>query len=344
MIESAYDSWFEKKVKPSIGQMQAEIAEADTIQDELAFIDSVIVHNVKTDTFEIQPVWGTIYIENEETFSGLTIEDLRLDPISLIQQRTKSDIEDFFEAKKDSVWRTQIDTLWATEKKAWFRAHKKDIKELIKNLWSRDRWVSWYPEAFERWKEEKNNNPNELWKEIKEELWNLNKDQFWRDEEIKLAMKIGALQKLDRSVIWVKVLGNDRLVDIINDLVLPDSGDLWKTIQKNSNGKNSALYQLGIVELYRDILLDSLSRCPLSHTPYLIGVEDTTAIKKFSIECPIVDSTRVITAININPDTKDTTEVVLKVPIGRKLFGGGSIHNHGKIDKDGKRSWEKRGQ
>lgn len=344
MIELAYDSWFEKKVKPSIEQMQAEIAEADTIQDELAFIDSVVTHNVKADTFEIQPVWGTIYIENAETFSGITIEDLRLDPVSLIQQRSKSDIEDFFNAKKDSVWRTQIDTLWAVEKKAWFRAHRKDINELIKNLWSRDRWVSWYPEAFERWKDEKNTNPEELWREIKEELWNLNKDQFWRDEEIKLSMKVGALQKLDRSVVWFKVLGNDKLVTIINDLVLPNNNGLWKTIQRNNNGKNSALYQLGIAELYRDILLDSLSLGPVSHTPYLISVEDTTAIKKFSIECPIVDSTRVITAIDIHPDTKDTTEVVLRVPIARKLFGGGSIQNHGKIDKDGKKSWEKRGQ
>jgi len=344
MIESSYDSWFEKYVKPSIIQMQAQIAEADTIPDELAFIDSVITNNVQPDTFEIEPVWGKIYTEDVETYSGMTIDDLRLDPVSLIQQRSKSEIEDFFNAKKDSIWRTQADTLWAVEKKAWFKKHKKDINELINNLWSRERRVSWYPEAFERWKNEKNTNPDELWKEIKEELWNLNKDQYWRDEEIKLSMKIGALEKLDRAVVWFKVLGNDKMQTIINDLVLPNASGLWKIIKKNINDKSSVLYQLGIIELYRDVLLDSLSLCPVSHTPYLIGVEDTTAIKKFSIECPIVDSTRVITAIDIHPDTKDTTEVVLRIPIYRKLFGGGSIQNHGKIDKDGKKSWEKRGQ
>jgi hypothetical protein len=144
--------------------------------------------------------------------------------------------------------------------------------------------------------------------------------------------------------VWFKVLGNDKMQTIINDLVLPNASGLWKIIKKNINDKSSVLYQLGIIELYRDVLLDSLSLCPVSHTPYLIGVEDTTAIKKFSIECPIVDSTRVITAIDIHPDTKDTTEVVLRIPIYRKLFGGGSIQNHGKIDKDGKKSWEKRGQ
>jgi hypothetical protein len=342
-METAFESWFEDNMKPVINQMQASVTEVDTIEDEMAFIDTVVTASVLPDTFVLQP-WGHIYAIGKATFSGLTIDDLKADLVGLMQQDSKNEIDEFFKAKKDSVWRSQIDTVWVVEQKVWFKKNKKQVNELIKNLWSRERRVTWDSEAFQRWRNEKQAKSKELWVEIKEELWNRNKDNFWRDEEAKLSQKIAALKKLDRAVVWYKVLGNEKVEALVSGLDLPNTGALWKAVKKMSKEKGSAIYRLGLVDLYRKVLLDSLMRCPVSHTPYLVGVIDTTAIKKLTIDCPIVDTTRVIRAWNINPVTRDTTQIVMRMPITRKLFGGGSIKKHGKIDAEGKKSWEKRGR
>jgi len=71
---------------------------------------------------------------------------------------------------------------------------------------------------------------------------------------------------------------------------------------------------------------------------------DTSVVKSFGIRCPIVDSTRTKFALKIDPTTKDTTRIDLKLPVLQALFGGGSIQNHGHIDEEGKKSWEKRGR
>jgi hypothetical protein len=35
-------------------------------------------------------------------------------------------------------------------------------------------------------------------------------------------------------------------------------------------------------------------------------------------------------------------KIPLRLPLGVKLFGGGTIKNHGRIDKNGKKSWDKK--
>ncbi len=249
-----------------------------------------------------------------------------------------------FPAQKDSLWKSVVEGLQAEEYEGWERDNEKYVNEVIQNLWERDRRVSWEDEAFQNWLAAKEKDMDGLWIEIKEELWDMDRFSLWREEEMKLADKINALKRLDQSVAWMRVLGGERIQGVVDQLHLPDSRGLWEEIRKKEKEEGSSLYRLGLVGMFRDVLLDSLTRCPLAHEPYLIHVVDTAAVKQVGIRCPIVDTSEVKVALRIDSATQDTTKVALKLPFIQKILGGGGIKNHGFIDEDGKKSWEKRGR
>lgn len=246
-----------------------------------------------------------------------------------------------FPTQKDSLWKSVIEELRAEEFEVWAQKNKKYENEVVENLWERDRRVTWEFEAHQRWLDTKEADKDALWEEIKEELWKTDRDRLWRDEETKLAQKINAQKRLDRAVAWVNVLGIDRVEALVDQLRLPDSKDVWKEVVNKKEG-GSALFNLGLVNLFRDTLLNSVPYCPLAHVPYLINVVDTSVVKFIGIRCPIVDTSDVKIALKVDPSTKDTTEVELDLSTVQKLFGGGSIKNHGIIDEEGKKSWEKK--
>lgn len=252
-------------------------------------------------------------------------------------------VKETFTAQKDSLWKNVIEELRAEEYGAWEQRNKKYENEVVENLWEGDRRVTWEFEAQQRWLDTKEADKDALWEEIKEDLWNIERVRLWRDEEIKLAQKIDAQKRLDRAVEWGNVLGIDRVEALVDQLHLPDSKDVWKDIVNDNEG-GSALFNLGLVNLFRDTLLDSVPYCPLAQLPYLINVVDTSVVKFIGIRCPIVDTSDVKIALKIDPSTKDTTEVELNLSMVQKLFGGGSIKNHGIIDEEGKKSWEKKGR
>lgn len=250
-------------------------------------------------------------------------------------------VKETFPAQKDSLWKDVIEELRAEEYETWAQKNRKYENEVVENLWEGDRRVTWEIEAHQRWLDTKETDKDALWEEIKEELWNIEKAHLWSDEETKLAQKISAQRRLDRAVAWVNVLGIDRLEALVDQLRLPDNNDVWKAIVNNKEG-GSALFNLGLVYLFRDTLLDSVQYCPLAHVPYLVNVVDTSVVKFLGIRCPIVDTSDVKIALKVDPSTKDTTEVELALSMVQKLFGGGSIKNHGIIDEEGKKSWEKK--
>ena len=69
---------------------------------------------------------------------------------------------------------------------------------------------------------------------------------------------------------------------------------------------------------------------------------DTTALKYFEIHCPIVDTSKTLHALKIDPAIKDTSEVKLGVGFLKKVLSNASIKNHGNIDKQGRKSWDRR--
>ena len=249
-----------------------------------------------------------------------------------------------FPAEKDSIWKSVAEDLRATEYDEWEASNEKYVNEVIHNLWERDRRVTWEDGAYQGWITAQEEDRDALWRKIKEELWNMDRFQLWRDEEIKLADKINALKRLDQAVVWMQVLGADRVQGVVDQLQLPDSQGMWAALEKAKRDGGSSLNQLGLVGLFRGVLLDSLTNCPLAHVPYFINVVDTSAIKRIGIRCPIVDTSGTKMALYVDPATKDTTEIALHLPFIRKILGGGSIKNHGAIDEEGRKSWEQRGR
>ena len=248
----------------------------------------------------------------------------------------------FFRAKKDSLWRTIADSVQVLEYDKWIRKNKKRVREVIYDLWTSDRRVSWEEEAYEKWLTGRQEDKEKLWIDIKEDIWNSEKGRLWREEESKLARKHGALKRLDYAIKWVDILGEDRVRNILDNLHLPGNQALWSDILKNQTEKESALYKLGLVELFRNTLLDSLGRCPVAHAPHIIQVEDTTEIKRISIACPIVIAPDGRYAMIIESATQDTIHKAIGMKLLQKIFGGASIENHGMIDEEMKKSWEKR--
>ena len=252
-----------------------------------------------------------------------------------------------FKVKKDSLWRVIADSIKTKEYEHWKQKHKSDIEKMIHQLWETDRKVSWESGARAKWFAEKEANKTALWKELKEELWNIEKPRLWQKEQNRLAQKLSAQRRLDKAVKWESVLGTEQIDSLVSQLNLPNSPTLWKLIEKKIKKKEKAnmsvLYNLGLAELFRPILVDSLDKCPVAHVPYLMTVDDTSTVKHFSIRCPIVvDSSKATYALKVDPVTKDTTKIILKLPAVQRILGGGEIKNHGYIDKDGKKSWERK--
>jgi hypothetical protein len=257
-----------------------------------------------------------------------------------------------FAAEKDSLWKDVVDSLQTLEYEDWEQSNQKYVDETVRNIWESERRVSWEGAARDTWLADKEADKEELWKEIKEELWKSESPRLWREEELKLAQKYNAQRRLDRSVAWMNVMGVDVVRSIVSQLQLPNTQGMWKEISHRfkektkivGGGKKTAvLNDIGISGLFRNTLLDSISKCPLANQLYLIGVIDTTAIKRFTIHCPIVDTAKTKIALKVDPITKDTSEVALKLSGTQKIFGGGTLKSHGYIDEDGKKSWDKRG-
>ena len=251
---------------------------------------------------------------------------------------------EFFRAKKDSMWRSIVDSLRENEYEGWLQSNKKRVDEVIYNLWEVGRRLTWEDDAQIAWLEEKNTDPEVLWTSIKEEIWNAEKGSFWRDEEAKLGRKMGALRTLDRSIAWIGLLGADRIIALVDGLELPNNQGFWKHIHKADVEEGSPLYQSGVTDLFRETLLESVGSCPLTETSYLITVNDTATIKKIEIRCPIVQHEGEMMALVIDPVTLDSTYADLGIPPMQKILGGSAVKNHGFIDEDQKKSWVKRGR
>lgn len=249
-----------------------------------------------------------------------------------------------FKTEKDSLWRTIVTDLQAEEYDKWVSGQSKHIEEIIQNLWEQERKITWEQEAYAAWLENKNSDPEAVWESLKEYLWTNNRPGFWRDEEVKLSKKANALLRLDYAILYNKLLGEDAIASLTSGLTLPDSKGLWKKMSSIKEGNVSKLARLGVVDLFRDQLLENVTVCPLAHVPHLVEVVDTTAVKSFSIKCPIVANDSTQMAISIDPVTGDTTNVGVSLTFSEKAFGGGKVANHGEIDKDGKKSWEKKGR
>jgi len=252
-------------------------------------------------------------------------------------------LKEAFKAKRDSLWRADLNEIREQEYSGWEASNKKYIDEVVENLWESERRVLWQDEAHQRWQQNKESDWDLLWIQIKEERWDSERVNLWRDEEIKHEGKISALRRLDQCLEWSAVLGDDRIRRIVNALNLPDSQTLWNQIIKVTDDKGSRLHAFGLVELFRDALLDSVEYCPFSHTPHLIVVDDMSEVKRFSVECPIVVTGEELVALQIDPVTGDTSRVALELSSTKKILGGGTIQNHGAIEKDGEKSWEKKG-
>ncbi len=268
-------------------------------------------------------------------------------------------IQAMFPAQKDSLWRIVEDSLFNLEYPEWQKDNKKYIDEVTTTVWENDRRVTWEDGAKAKWLEGKASDWKSLWKNIAEDMWNANLPRLWRDEEVKLADKYMAIKRIDQALIWKKVLGQERVQQIVNGLTLPGNTETWKQVEGAIGEKVSAMYSLGLHGIFKKALLDSaISHCPVARQPYIINVIDTSAIARWGISCPIADTTALgdiglalhlpssavdkgYAVIKIDPLTKDISFVDLKLPAVQKILGGASIKPHGYIDLDGKKSWDK---
>ncbi len=257
-----------------------------------------------------------------------------------------------FPAIKDSLWNVVVDSLRNLEYGDWETANKKSVDEMVRNIWESEKRVTWEHEARSAWLEEKESDRDALWLDLKEDLWNSEMPGFWRDEEVKLDQKRSAMRRIDQTVKWADVIGQDQVERLVSDLALPDNDGLWKVLNSrmkvraasmSATKQASSLYTSGLVGLFRETLIDSLENCPLAHESYMVTVVDTSVTKLMTIHCPIVDTAAVKYALKIDPASGDTSMVELVMPGMQKLFGGGEIKTHGYIDEEGKKSWEKRG-
>jgi hypothetical protein len=283
-----------------------------------------------------------------------------------------------FKSAKDSLWRAQVDSIRAQNFESWKKKEKKYVEGVIDELWTREKRAEWETSAYQRWLTEKRENFDEFWSELKEGVWNDLRYSLWEIEEKRLAQKLGLLARLDRCVNWRDLVGND-VQAIVDGLNLPDNQMLWQKIDRFDPKKGSALVHYGVAPLFREELLDSILTCPEVHLRYEIDVEDTTVLKRFSVSCPIKEmnfekyifglrapvvlyyqgtefkgmgiqfpfvrkvGTKRAYVEKVDPATGEITEMVLKPTLFEKVFGAKSITPHGYIDKDGKKSWVKKG-
>ncbi len=248
------------------------------------------------------------------------------------------------EAYVDSIWNTAVDSLRNKEYSKWESKNRKMKEETLYNLWSGERRMLWEEGAYSKWIEDLKQKPDVFWKKMKDELWMTEKGRLWRNEEERLSRKIQSIKDIDQAVPWQNVLEQDQVTSIVNSLSLPSAQDLWKMISTGKTERGSLLYKKGVSGMFSSELINAIDECPVAHLPYLISVTDTSAIKYFSVTCPIVDKAKANEARRVDPVTLDTTFVPLKLAFVEKIFGGGSIKYHGNIDTDGKKSWERKGR
>ncbi|MBN1781814.1 hypothetical protein JW948_11855 [bacterium] len=259
-----------------------------------------------------------------------------------------------FEEVKDSLWRVDIEILHAEQFEKWRKKEKKYEQKVIDDIWEIERKATWEPQARQKWVDKKNKEFDKFWIDLKEGMWNDIRTDLWLAEEKKLTHKQHALNVIDQSILWREVVPG--YADVVNSLKLPDNKALWEKIRSYDVKKGSALVNLGVSSLFRDVLLDSIALCPEIHLPYLIDVEDTTTIKKVSIACPIQEKEfekRIFLFKKVavkrpycvvkDPATGEPVEKLLKPGFFQKVFGARVIEPHGEIDKEGKKSWVKKG-
>ena len=283
-----------------------------------------------------------------------------------------------FKAAKDSLWHAQMDSIRAQNFESWKKKEKKYIDGVIDELWDREKRAEWEPEAYQRWLSEKRKEFDEFWSDLKKGIWNDLRYSLWENEQNRWSQKLGLLARLDRCVNWRDLVG-DHATAIVDNLNLPDNQILWNDIESFDPKKGSALVYYGVAPLFRSDLLDSILTAPEVHLPYVIEVEDTTVLKKFSVACPIkeMDYEKYLFGVRapvvlyytgtqyrgfgirfpfvrkvgakrayiekVDPITGEVVEVILKPSFFERVFGAKSITTHGYIDKDGKKSWVKKG-
>ena len=250
-----------------------------------------------------------------------------------------------FATIRDSLWRLDRDSLFTNEFESWKAKNKKEINNIIKNLWERERRLTWTGEMHDKWISDQEQNPEKLWDYLKFEVWLIEKDNLWRQEEKKYTMKKGVMYRFNKNIKWKTIIGEDRISEIVDNLNLPDKNKLlsmYKKELKKGQNKKSILYKLGLVSLLRNQLFENMHLCPVAQEPLKITVVDTTIVPKFEIKCPVVDTGKTPFVVKIDTASGDTVNIDLKLPFFKKVFGGGEIRSHGYIDLDGKKSWEKK--
>jgi len=284
--------------------------------------------------------------ENKDVWTRIVEKNWSTDRKKRWLKEKKAELPDslaaIFSTIRDSLWRAERDSIYNNEFAEWENKNKKQISEIIKNLWESDRRLTWDEEAFGQWIKDKEADPEQLWAYLKSEVWRLEKDNLWRGEEKRYSTKMGILRRLNKSVQWRKVLGRDKVQEIVSNIQLPGSKEMAKLYKKGTGKKKSAVYKLGLAPLLRNELLKDVDVCPVAHAHHIVTVVDTTIVLKVSIKCPIVDTTKTPVVFHVDTATGDTTQIKISLPFVEKVFGGGEIHNHGTIDLEGKKSWEKK--
>ncbi len=263
-----------------------------------------------------------------------------------------------FETQKDSLWKPVLEKIQNERFEVWLSKNEKEVEEVIESLWESDRMLSWQPEAYDRWKKNREADMDETWEDLKEELWKTEQLELWRAEEEKLAMKKGIYRRIDSSVQWEKLLSQEEVDEIVDGLDLPDSTELWSMISNWKSDEGLPVVELGIAGLFKEKLLEDLSICPVAKVPYLLDINNESRLKTIAVKCPIVDKDEsnkyaiTLQTVPVLDDSTnevvstriDTTRIDISISPVKKIFGGAKIKNHGNIDSDGKNSWEKRGQ
>jgi len=287
---------------------------------------------------------ATWMTENEDLWKRIIQQRWTAERKSSYLKELKATLSDSlqhtFVTVRDSLWRGAVDSLRAAEYPQWYSEREKDLEEeVIESLWESARRVTWDEVAYQEWMSNETASET-FWAGIKERLWRRNRPSFWLFEEAKQASRKAARYQLDIGVLWADVLGQEAVDGIVAELQLPDSEMLWKKVLKSEREDGTKLFGLGVQDLFKYQLVDSIFACPLSHVGYHIEVIDTSAIKRLNIFCPIEERETGAVALDIDRQTGDTTEVQVALPSKVKLFGGGTVKNHGDI-QDEKKSWVK---
>ncbi|NQT25625.1 hypothetical protein HQ585_09740 [candidate division KSB1 bacterium] len=106
-------------------------------------------------------------------------------------------------------------------------------------------------------------------------------------------------------------------------------------------------YKYAVIEDTVDVEEDVL----IAETMILEESDTTAVLVEEEIEEPVQEevapkksSKSYVVSLRVDPITRDTTKTRLSLPANVKLFGGGTLRNHGNIDEDGKKSWQKKGR